>query len=220
MHRLSITEENYLKAIYKITSRELKGASTNAIADELSTRAASVTDMLKKLHAKKLLHYQPYKAFELTEAGNRTALTVIRKHRLWEYFLVDKLGFDWQHVHKVAEELEHISSTELIDRLDDFLGKPAFDPHGDPIPDSKGKIRARKESSLSLLPVNKFSTVSSIRNQSMEMLEMLNHYKIRIGSKIKVSRRFDFDGSVEVKIEKQAPVLFSLRVAENIFCLA
>lgn len=212
------TEENYIKAIYHLQHKHEK-VSTTLLAAEMNTRPASVTDMLKKLRAKRIVHYQRYKGFTLTESGNKTALTVIRKHRLWEYFLVHKLGFEWDKVHNVAEELEHISSTELVVRLDDFLGNPSFDPHGDPIPDNKGKIKVIKQSNLASLPLKKMVAVCSVRNQSPEMLDLLNHFHIGIGTKLKVNRRFEFDGSVEIKIDKQASMIVSEQVAQNVFCL-
>jgi DtxR family Mn-dependent transcriptional regulator len=212
----STSEENYIKAIYHLQS---KGGlvNTNALANELNTKAASVTDMLKKLKAKKILQYERYHGFKLNENGNKIALTIIRKHRLWEYFLVTKLGFDWDKVHAIAEELEHVSSTELIKRLDNYLGTPKMDPHGDPIPDMNGKLPVIKQINLYGLPVNVPAVVSSVGNQSIQMLEMLKHYGISIGSKIKVNKVFDFDGSLEIKVSKQAACIISEQVAKNIF---
>ena len=211
------TEENYIKAIYHLQHIHDK-VSTTLLSAEMNTRPASVTDMLKKLRAKRIVHYQRYKGFTLTESGNKTALVVIRKHRLWEYFLVNKLGFEWDQVHNVAEELEHITSSELIIRLDNFLGNPAFDPHGDPIPDHKGKIRVLKQANLAALPLKKTASVSSVKNQSPEMLDLLNHFQIGIGTKLKVNKRFDFDGSVEIKIDKLPATIISKQVAQNVFC--
>lgn len=214
----TITEENYIKSIYHLQYTRDK-VSTTLLSDEMKTRPASVTDMLKKLRAKRIVHYQRYKGFTLTEAGIKTALVIIRKHRLWEYFLVNKLGFEWDEVHTMAEELEHITSSELITRLDNFLGNPAFDPHGDPIPDQKGKIKTIKQVNLSLLPLKRTVTVCSVKNQSTEMLDMLNHFKIGIGTKLKVNKRFDFDGSVEIKIDKLPATIISSQVAQNVFCI-
>lgn len=212
------TEENYIKAIYHLQHIRDK-VSTTLLSAEMNTRPASVTDMLKKLRTKRIVHYQRYKGFSLTESGNKTALTVIRKHRLWEYFLVNKLGFEWDEVHNVAEELEHITSSELVTRLDNFLGNPAFDPHGDPIPDNKGKIRTIKQANLAALPLKKTASVSSVKNQSSEMLDLLNHFQIGIGTRLKVNKRFDFDGSVEIKIGKLPPTIISKQVAQNVFCI-
>ncbi len=212
------TEENYIKSIYHLQHTN-DTVSTTLLAAEMNTRPASVTDMLKKLRAKRIVHYQRYKGFSLTESGNKTALVVIRKHRLWEYFLVNKLGFEWDQVHNVAEELEHVTSSELVTRLDNFLGNPAFDPHGDPIPDNKGKIRNLKQFNLATSPLKKTVSVSSVKNQSSEMLEMLNHFQIGIGTRLKVNKRFDFDGSLEIKIDKQPATIISKLVAQNVYCI-
>lgn len=212
------TEENYIKAIYHL-QHSMDKVSTTLLSAEMNTKPASVTDMLKKLRTKRIVHYQRYKGFSLTDSGNKTALVVIRKHRLWEYFLVNKLGFEWDEVHHVAEELEHITSSELVVRLDNFLGNPAFDPHGDPIPDQKGKIRAIKQANLSSLPLKKTASVSSVKNQSPEMLDLLKHFRIGIGTRIRVNKKFDFDGSVEIKIEKLPATIISKQVAQNVFCI-
>ncbi len=212
------TEENYIKAIYHLQHASNK-VSTTSLSEEMNTKPASVTDMLKKLRAKRIVHYQRYKGFNLTETGNRKALSIIRKHRLWEYFLVNKLGFEWDEVHQVAEELEHITSNKLVTRLDNFLGNPSFDPHGDPIPDQNGRIKNIKQTNLTIIPLKKTATVSSVKNQSDEMLDMLKHYQIGIGTKLKVIRRFEFDGSVEIKIDRQPVTVISKQVAQNVFCI-
>jgi DtxR family Mn-dependent transcriptional regulator len=173
--------------------------------------------MLKKLKSKKLLQYEKYKGFKLNDAGRKTALDVIRKHRLWEFFLVEHLNFDWDKVHPIAEELEHISSEELVQRLDNFLGNPSFDPHGDPIPDRHGKIPVIKQQSISAIPVKKSVTVSSVSNQTAQMLEMLKHYKISLGTQLQILRKFEFDGSLEIKVLKQSPCIISEQVAKNVF---
>src|SRR6476661_7468913 len=145
--------------------------TTNVLADKLQTKAASVTDMMKKLNAKKLLHYKPYYGFSLSPEGKKIAVHVIRRHRLWEFFLSEKLKFEWNEVHELAEELEHVSSRQLVDRLDEFLGFPQFDPHGDPIPDSKGRIRNINKIALIDLPLHRQAEVCQVTNQSDEMLE-------------------------------------------------
>ena len=210
------SEENYIKCIYHL-QQETGLVNTNSLAADMSTRAASVTDMLKKLKAKKLLQYEKYKGFKLNEAGKKVALEIIRKHRLWEYFLVEKLKFDWDKVHAIAEELEHVSSEELVQRLDNFLGNPSFDPHGDPIPDKNGKIPVINQQCLSEIPLKKSAIVSSVSNQTAQMLEMLKHYNIALGSQITVLKKFDFDGSLEIKVAKQNACIVSEQVAKNVF---
>ena len=212
----SISEENYIKCIYHLQQGTGR-VNTNSLAAEMLTRPASVTDMLKKLKAKKLLQYERYKGFKLTETGKKVALGVVRKHRLWEYFLVDKLGFEWDKVHPIAEELEHISSEELVKSLERFLGNPHFDPHGDPIPDSNGKVPLIKQLCLADQSVKELVTVSSVSNQSQQMLELLKHYHIGIGTKLSVVKRFEFDGSLEIRVSKQASCIISEQVAKNVF---
>jgi DtxR family transcriptional regulator, Mn-dependent transcriptional regulator len=210
------SEENYIKRIYHL-QQETGLVNTNSLAAEMHTRPASVTDMLKKLKGKKLLQYEKYKGFKLNEAGKKAALDVVRKHRLWEFFLVEKLQFDWDKVHPIAEELEHISSEELTQRLDNYLGNPSFDPHGDPIPDKYGKIPVINQQSLSDIPLNKTVTVSSVSNQTAQMLEMLKHYNIALGTQIMVLKKFEFDGSLEIKVLNQSACIISEQVAKNVF---
>jgi len=209
------SEENYLKTIYHL--QEIEGTvTTNILAEKLQTKAASVTDMMKKLDSKKLLHYKPYYGFSLSTEGKKIALSIIRRHRLWEYFLSEKLKFGWDEVHLIAEELEHVSSKKLTDRLDEYLGYPPFDPHGDPIPDNKGKLRNVKKISLDQLPSGHLSEVCQVTNQSVEMLELLHHKNIGIGTKLEVKKYFDFDHSVELKM-KNATINISEQLAKNIF---
>ena len=210
------SEENCIKGIFHL-QQETGLVNTNSLAAEMQTRPASVTDMLKKLKSKKLLQYEKYKGFKLNEAGKKAALDVVRKHRLWEFFLVEKLKFDWDKVHPIAEELEHISSEELVQRLDNFLGNPSFDPHGDPIPDKNGKIPVIKQQSLSEIPFKKNVTVSSVGNQTAQMLDMLKHYNIAIGTQLTILKKFEFDGSLEIKVSKQNACIISEQVAKNVF---
>ena len=212
----SIAEENYIKAIWRL-QKDQRNVTTNELSDELQTKPASVTDMLKRLTEKKLLNYQPYYGVKLTAEGKKLALSIIRRHRLWEFFLVNKLQFNWDEVHVIAEELEHVGSQELIDRLDQFLGYPKVDPHGDPIPDKTGKVLQLKQTRLSEWPLNETATVSGVDNQSAEMLELLRHNKISIGSKLELKRKFDFDGSVEIKMGRQTAFTISKQVAQNLF---
>ena len=211
----TISEENYLKAIFHLQEKE-GTASTNSLAEKLQTKPASVTDMMKKLNAKKLLHYKPYYGFSLSAEGKKIALFIVRRHRLWEYFLSEKLKFDWNEVHLLAEELEHVSSKQLIDRLDEYLGFPQFDPHGDPIPDNKGKIKNVNKVSLFELPSNQIAEVRQVTNQSKEMLEILEHKNIGIGTKLEVKKHFRFDHTIELKV-KNTTVTISEQLAKNIF---
>jgi len=209
------SEENYLKAIFHLqTQNEI--VTTTALATKLDTKPASVTDMMKKLNAKKLLNYKPYYGFSLSQEGKKIALHVIRRHRLWEYFLSEKLKFDWNEIHNLAEELEHINNKKLIERLDEYLNYPQFDPHGDPIPDSKGKIKKSKKISLAELPFNKPAEVCQVSNQTNEMLELLNHKNIGIGTKIEVKKHFNYDQSLEIKI-KSSFMTISETLAKNIY---
>lgn len=200
MVNFSTSEENYLKAIYHLQT-EHDTVATNTLAAELKTRPASITDMMKKLSAKKLLNYTPYYGFTLNEQGKKAALNIIRRHRLWEYFLSEKLGFSWNEVHSVAEELEHVSDKNLIDKLDAYLGFPQFDPHGDPIPNSKGKMQSSKTVTLDNLPLNQPAVVTRVSNRSNDLLELLQEKSISIGTTIEVKKQFDFDHSLSVRIK-------------------
>jgi DtxR family transcriptional regulator, Mn-dependent transcriptional regulator len=211
----SQSEENYLKTIFHLQVGT-EAVTTNALAEKLQTRPASVTDMMKKLNAKKLLHYKPYYGFNLSTEGKKIALNIIRRHRLWEYFLAEKLKFSWNEVHEVAEELEHVSSKKLIDKLEEYLDFPQFDPHGDPIPDSKGKMRSVDEIPLIELPLSQPAEVRRVAHQSAEMLELLQHKNIGIGTRLEVKKHFDFDHSVEIRI-KTNTITISEQLAKNIF---
>jgi DtxR family transcriptional regulator, Mn-dependent transcriptional regulator len=216
MLNYSVSEENYIKAIYRLQEQEGM-VTTNELAAELKTKPASVTDMMKKLKTKKMIHYQPYQGFRLTTEGNKVALGIVRRHRLWEYFLAEKLKFTWDEVHEVAEDLEHVTNTKLINKLDEFLGFPRVDPHGDPIPDANGKIELSKKICLTDLPVNKLAIVSSVSDHSSKILELLEHKKIAIGTKLEIKKRFEFDESIEVKIGRHPAFTISKQLAENIF---
>lgn len=213
MH-FSISEENHIKHIYHL-QEEFGVVSTNQLAEKLQTKAASVTDMLKKLSAKNMIQYEAYKGFNLTDEGTKLALAIIRKHRLWEFFLSETLGFEWDKVHDIAEQLEHINSVELINKLDDFLGNPAMDPHGDLIPSRNGKMPKVNRIELLQAPINKKLVVCTVSNQSKQMLQILSHYNLRIGSTLKITKRFAFDDSIEVKINTTTANISAL-VAKNI----
>ncbi|HEY0177681.1 MAG TPA: metal-dependent transcriptional regulator [Pedobacter sp.] len=194
----SFTEENYLKIIYHLSRLNASPVQTNAIAEGMKTRAASVTDMLKKLSDKKLIDYVKYQGVTLTENGKTAAVEVIRKHRLWEVFLVEKLKFKWDEVHDIAEELEHISSTLLIERLDDFLGFPKRDPHGDPIPDKDGIFEPSQHAHLHEMPKGKKGMIIGVSEHSSPFLKHLERLGLTIGIVVEIQEIADYDGSVEL----------------------
>ncbi len=215
--QLTHAEENHVKAIHHLTTDPEADVSTNALAEWLCTKPASVSDMLRRLATKSLVHYVKYRGVRLTETGERIALQVIRKHRLWETFLVEKLGFNWDEVHEVAEELEHIQSPLLIERLDQFLGHPAFDPHGDPIPDARGIVQTPARRLLYEMSPGAQVQVVGVRETTPLFLQYLDKVGIQIGSQLELLHKEDFDGSAEIRIETQLPLRVSRQVTENIY---
>ena len=215
----SFTEENYLKSIFHLSLNSEDTVQTNAIAERLQTKAASVTDMLKKLADKKLVNYVKYQGVKLTETGRLTALDIIRKHRLWEVFLVETLNFKWDEVHDVAEELEHINSDLLVERLDEFLGFPKIDPHGDPIPDKNGRLEEPSFIKLNKLPLGKKGVITGVSEHSSQFLKHLERLGLTLGKKIEISEVIDFDGSVELFLE-DSKINISREVAKHILVKA
>jgi DtxR family Mn-dependent transcriptional regulator len=212
---LSIAEENYIKSIYKLQEGDTV-VTTNALAYELETKPASVTDMAKKLKEKKLIDYEKYKGFLLSHEGKKIALQIVRRHRLWECFLVDKLQFSWEEVHELAEELEHVRSEKLSNRLSEYLGNPLFDPHGDPIPDANGKLtKPSPQTSLDQAPVKKL-VVTAVTDQSTALLAFLNAKHIKLGTQLEIVERYEYDNSIEIKIKQQPSITISEQVAKNI----
>ena len=213
----SQSEENYLKTIF--SQREKSGVQvpTNAIAEHLQTSAASVTEMLKRLADKDLVNHEKYYGVDLTRKGEKIAKQLIRKHRLWETFLVEKLNFSWDEVHGAAEELEHVHSRLLTDRLDDFLGNPQFDPHGDPIPDKNGKIAYHDERTLGDMQKGESGVVVGVRDSSDKFLRFLNAQGISIGSSLRVRKVFDFDNGREVTVDRRKSATLSGQVSENLY---
>lgn len=217
MSVLTFTEENYLKAIYTIQYREDKGeVSVNEIAERIQTRPATVTDMLRKLSEKELIEYEKYKKLKLSPSGLKAALEIVRKHRLWETFLHDTLNFSWDEVHEVAEQLEHIHSQKLIDRLDAFLGHPKFDPHGDPIPDAKGELPEASTLTLADAKLNKTYRIVAVRDTSSSFLQQLEKMNLAIGSTITVTERMPYDNSNIVKTAEQKQLMLSEKIAVNV----
>jgi DtxR family Mn-dependent transcriptional regulator len=212
---LSYAEENYLKAILKLSGSPDGTVSTNAIAAQLETSAASVTDMLKKLSDKELITYQRYKGASLSEEGQRIATSLIRKHRLWEVFLVQSLGMTWDEVHEIAEELEHIQSDRLIERLDHFLGHPKFDPHGDPIPNEQGRYTLRAQIPLSSLAAGQTGMIIGVKEDDSPFLKHLNEKGLSIGKVLRVMTVDDYDHGLLLHMEGDEVVL-SGHVADHI----
>lgn len=212
---LSFTEENYLKAVYHLSDDGTKSVLTNELAEAMNTKAASVTDMIKKLSAKAMISYEKYYGVNITTKGKTEALLVIRKHRLWETFLVQKLGFTWDEVHEVAEQLEHIHSTPLINKLDEFLGFPKVDPHGDPIPDSKGRLKVRPQVPLDQLQHGYDGVIMAVKDSDSNLLKFLDKIGAHPGKKIKILSKEEYDGSLEVLIESNKAFL-SKEVSKNI----
>ena len=213
---MTTSEENYLKVIYHLSQVSPKGVNTNAIAGMLETKASSVTDMLKKLSDKDLVSYQKYQGVTLTENGFLSAKMIVRKHRLWEVFLVEKLQFSWDEVHEIAEELEHIQSIALIDKLDVFLGHPDFDPHGDPIPNRQGEIKKTSKLLLSEAELNQEYHCVGVKDSSSEFLKYLDKQKIALGSVFKVIEKESFDDTLTVEINAQEKII-SNKIANNLY---
>ena len=206
---MTISEENYIKVIYHLSLVSPKGVNTNAIAEMLDTKASSVTDMLKKLSEKDFVSYLKYQGVTLTENGMLCAKMIVRKHRLWEVFLVEKLNFSWDEVHDIAEELEHIRSEKLVEKLDEFLGFPSFDPHGDPIPNANGEIKN----------IDKLLLSDAVINQEyicVEFLQYLDKKNIFLGVPIKVISSEKFDHSFTINLNSET-ISVSNKIAENLY---
>jgi DtxR family Mn-dependent transcriptional regulator len=214
---LSSTEENYLKAIYTLSERNnLFQTSTNEIAERIRTKPPTVSDMLRKLTDKKLVSYEKYKKVQLTKQGKMIAIQIIRKHRLWEVFLHDKLLFSWDQVHEVAEQLEHIKSEELIARLEKYLGFPKHDPHGDPIPSANGELRPLQRTLLSTVDTGATCQVVGVKDSSTSFLQYLQDLTIGIGTRIRIVEKIAYDGSVVISLKKGQETSVSKKFAENV----
>jgi DtxR family Mn-dependent transcriptional regulator len=212
----SESEENYLKAVFMLSTADGQPVSTGAIAQYLSVQAASVTEKLNRMATKGLIDYRKSRGAVLTETGRSTALQIIRKHRLWELFLTEKLGFKWDEVHDLAEQLEHIASEQLISRLDQSLGFPTADPHGDPIPDARGHMPATGGNMLSYAEVNNTYEIISVRDSSAVFLRYLDKLNIALGQQLYVQQIEDFDGSVEFKTADGRTLVLSREAASNL----
>lgn len=214
----TLAEENYLKAIYHLSEGGKLNVSTNSLAAKLETKPASVTDMIRKLSDKDLVIYEKYQGVNVSKQGKEYALKIIRKHRLWETFLVEILGFGWDEVHSVAEQLEHIQSALLIERLDTFLGHPKFDPHGEPIPDADGNYRQKIRILLSDLKIGQKGKLVAVKVSDASFLRYLDKLHLEIGSHVEILDIISFDHSLLILINKESEVYISKEVAANLFC--
>ncbi len=218
---LSFSEENYLKAIYKLKESGIHKVTTNGISSAVSTSPASVTDMIQKLAEKKLVNYEPYQGVSLTPQGKKSAIGVIRKHRLWELFLVEKLGYSWDEVHDIAEQLEHIQSESLVKRLYSFLGKPKWDPHGDPIPDENGNFHSRKNIPLNVANLNEKLIISGVVDHRPDFLQYLDKNDLSLGKKIIIREVTAYDSSMTIQVNgSKITRHISAEVAKNILVTA
>lgn len=212
---LTRSEEDHIKAIYALLQGG-ESAFTKDIAGRLGTKASSVTDMLKKLSGKNLLKHEPYYGVKLTARGQAIALQLVRRHRLWETFLVERLGFGWDEVHDVAEQMEHVANDKLIDKLDGYLGHPHFDPHGDPIPDKHGKFRQRKTKRLDVCKAGDNVRIAAVSETTDGLLRLLDSKGLRIGTALSVQEVHAFDGSLDVKPKSGSAFSLSKDVSHHL----
>lgn len=212
----SFTEENYLKEIYKLQEQSGDTVANSDLAKALDVHSASVTDMLKKMSKKKLINYEKSKGFRLTEKGKQIALSIIRKHRLWEVFLLEKLGFGWDEVHEIAEQLEHIQSESLINRLDSYLGHPKADPHGDPIPNANGVLVKTKAVLLSEMKKDQSGKFTGVIDHSAAFLSYLDKIGIALGDTIKIKSIEDYDNSITLQLRGKNEIVVSPKVANSL----
>ncbi len=215
----SFTEENYLKTIFHLSEKSDAPVATNSISEVMGNKAASVTDMLRKLAEKGLINYVKYQGVSLTKKGRETAIAIIRKHRLWEVFLVEKLAFKWDEVHEIAEELEHIKAPELVDRLDEFLGHPTHDPHGDPIPNSRGEFQKNEWIILAKMNPGQTGILSGVSEHSSVFLQYLEQQGLLLGTRIKLEEIMAFDGSLKLLINQNQSLSISREAAKNLLML-
>ncbi|MEO9511009.1 MAG: metal-dependent transcriptional regulator [Flavobacteriaceae bacterium] len=210
------SEENYIKTIFHLGGNTATPIATNAIAEQMETKPSSVTDMAKKLAEKGLVNYKKYQGVSLTDFGIKTALSIVRKHRLWEVFLVEKLDFSWDEVHEIAEQLEHIKSEKLIDKIDELLDFPKYDPHGDPIPTKDGKFMVRDKQLLSEMPLKSIGVCVGVKDTSATFLKFLDKNNIALGNTIQVLEKEDFDMSLHIQVENQK-LNISHQIASNLY---
>ncbi len=213
---MTLSEEDYIKVIYHLGKNENGTVSTNAIADRMETKPSSVTDMVRKLSEKGFVNYKKYKGVSLTEIGTKTALTLVRKHRLWEVFLVEKLNFPWDEVHEVAEQLEHIKSEKLVDKLDKHLDYPEVDPHGDPIPSKNGAFKKSIKKLMNEIPIGANGVCVGVKDSSPPFLKFLDKNNIALGDSILILDKEEFDESLHIRING-SDIHISSQIASNLY---
>lgn len=215
---LSLSEENYLKTIFSLSEGSNDSVNTSALAKQINIASSSVTDMLKRLGDKKLIHYEKYQGVRLTDAGQKIAINIIRKHRLWEVFLVDKLQFRWDEVHEVAEQLEHIRSPKLTTRLYEYLGRPKFDPHGDPIPDDEGAFPHIQRKMLADFASGNKVIILGVNDDSPDFLKHLEQLELGLGSTLHIEHVLAHDKSMQLRNSLDKPIMLSHISCQHIFC--
>ncbi len=214
-HFANHSEENYLKTLYKLENKQIKKVNNIALSKALELNPATVLEMVRKMSEKNLVEVLADKTIQLTEKGRKKALLIVRRHRIWEVFLVEKLNYEWNEVHDLAEQLEHIESDDLVKRLEEFLKFPSVDPHGDPIPDENGKVKKLKTQPLTSAPLKKKVTIAGVTNSSNEFLKYLDKVGLSIGNVLEVSEIEAFDKSITV-IHKKNSINLSNDVAKNL----
>lgn len=212
----TLSEENYLKSIYRLSQQPNFKITPTAIAESLKNNPASVVDMIRKLTDKQLIEYDKKKGVKLTPVGLKDAVLIVRRHRLWEVFLLEKLGYHWDEIHDIAEELEHISDASLADRLDKFLGFPEYDPHGDPIPKANGKVPKPYSVTLADLKTGDTCRVAAVKDTSSSFLQYLQKLDIGIGTNIKLLEKISYDNSLVISISGKENTTVSQKFGENI----
>ncbi len=212
---ISQTEENYLKVLYNLTS--LKGeASVNDISKQLDIKMPTVNSMMKRLAEKELVVYESYKPLKLTDEGKKQAALIIRKHRLTEMYLVEKMGFGWEEVHHIAEQIEHIQAQEFFDKMDELLGFPKVDPHGSPIPDADGNIASDNYLKLSDCKVGESVTFMAVQLSSKDLLKFLTSRELSLGLELKIKQIEPFDGSMAISYANKENEMLSSKVCDKL----
>lgn len=213
----NISKENYLKAIYSLSKIKKDYISSSEIAKELSLTNAAISEMANRLAREGYIEYKKYKGIKILAAGEKLAISVIRKHRLWELFLIETLGLKWGEVHLEAEKLEHSTSNSLIDKIDEFLNYPKTDPHGFPIPNKNGHFRSKAEDfELKDCEIGKTYKISRVNDKNNELINYLSHINLFIDKKIKIKDKLGFDCSVIIEIDNQTHSL-SEKLVNNIY---